>query len=581
MIQFVIKNFWKFLLVLVAFNFLHVLVTSSAIISAVPIFDLILHPDLEGISDVTNQVITYFKKWDIPISLTTFMVVLGGLTIVRNIFSLLIRRCTISLTNKVGIGLQNHALHHFFSANWSFFSETGKGTLYNTFISIMPGIGQAIQNTAALSSSFLQFLTFLIIPFSISWQMSSIAVLCGLVASMPITFISKLSYKIGIKSAQLGNDRSSSLEELLGGSKIVLGYGKVKLFTSHYLQKYKDLLNLELNRDTANVGVGLMYEPLALISLMIAIFLALRWNYAVSEIAIAFFSLKHALDHFKTILHNKNALAGMRGCYIQYQKLARKAQTFKQKTGSIPFSSFQKSIIFQDLSFSYPSTDTGVKNISINILKGKTIALIGSSGAGKSTIIDLLIGFYEPSQGAVLVDGTPLHDFDIASYRQKLGYVPQDPVLLNRSIKDNLLWVKEDATDQELLDACRKANVMEFMDKLEQGMDTIIGDRGVRLSGGQCQRIALARALVVQPQLLILDEATSALDTESERFIQNSIEELSSSTTIVIIAHRLSTITKADYIYVLNEGQIVEEGTYEQLRKESSRFSKMLQMQNL
>ena len=581
MIRFVIKNFGKFLAVLVILNFFHILVTSSAILSAVPIFDLILHPDLEGVSAVTNQVIIYFKKWDIPISLTLFMFFFGGLTILRNVISLAIHYYTNLLSNKVMVRLQKHALNHFFYANWSFFSEIGKGTLFHVFTTIMLKIGGAIQNLATLASSSLQFLTFLIIPFSISWEMSSVAVLCGIVSSIPIMLMNQLSYRMGVKEVQLGNEYSSSLEELLGGAKIILGYGKVKLFVNHYLQRYRVLLNIRLHQSTVKTGVGLMYEPLALISLMIAITLALYWNYAISEIAIAFFSLKYALDHFKTILYHKNTLSGIHGNYIQYQKLVQKADTYKQKTGDISFSSFENSIVFQNLSFSYPNIDMGVKDISITIPKGKTIALIGNSGAGKSTMIDLLIGFYEPSQGSVLVDEIPLHDFDIASYRQKLGYVSQDPVLLNRSIRDNLLWVKEDATEQELFDACQKANVMEFMEKMEEGIDTIIGDRGVRLSGGQCQRVALARALVGQPQLLILDEATSALDTESERFIQNSIEQLSNSTTIVIIAHRLSTIAKADYIYVLDEGQILEEGTYHQLRKADSRFSKMLQMQNI
>ena len=192
-------------------------------------------------------------------------------------------------------------------------------------------------------------------------------------------------------------------------------------------------------------------------------------------------------------------------------------------------------------------------------------ALVGESGSGKSTITDLVLGLQIPDDGMVLIDKLSLNNYKQNSFRQRIGYVPQDPMLFHCSVRDNLLWSQENATENELWEALKLANADQFVLDLPEGLDTLVGDRGVRLSGGQRQRIALARALIRKPELLILDEATSALDSDSEKLIQASIENVAKETTILIIAHRLSTIAKADKVYVLSKGEIIEEGTYENL----------------
>lgn len=209
------------------------------------------------------------------------------------------------------------------------------------------------------------------------------------------------------------------------------------------------------------------------------------------------------------------------------------------------------------------------------------VAVVGESGAGKSTLIDVVMGFNEPSGGRIAVDGGDLGDVDVVSYRRRIGYVPQESVLFNLSIRENLRWANEEATEAEIREACRQANAMEFIERFPEGLDTVVGERGVRLSTGQCQRVALARAILRRPQLLVLDEATSALDTLSERLIQQAIERVARDTTVVVIAHRLSTITNADYIYVLQRGQVVEEGTYADLVARDGHFTRMTQLQVL
>jgi ABC-type multidrug transport system fused ATPase/permease subunit len=193
----------------------------------------------------------------------------------------------------------------------------------------------------------------------------------------------------------------------------------------------------------------------------------------------------------------------------------------------------------------------------------------------------LLIGFYEPDKGVILADKKPLQEFDIYSFRRHIGYVPQDTILFNDTVRNNLLWSNEKATEQEIIETCKLANADEFIMNLSDGYDTVVGERGVRLSGGERQRIALARALLRKPELLILDEATSALDSRSELLIKSAIENIAYKTTLVVIAHRLSTIENADFIYVLQGGCVVEQDTFTELLNKDGNFSYMAQLQGI
>ena len=232
-------------------------------------------------------------------------------------------------------------------------------------------------------------------------------------------------------------------------------------------------------------------------------------------------------------------------------------------------------ICFENVCFRYrKGKNTNVlKSISFSIPACNTTAIVGVSGAGKSTIADLLMGILYPCNGKILIDGVPLSSGLLASWRRAVAYVPQETFLLNDTVRENLLWFNPGVSENKIQEALTHAVARNFVHKLPQGLDTVIGDRGTKLSGGERQRIALARALLMKPQLLILDEATSSLDRENEKRIQESIETLHGNMTIVIIAHRLTTIRNADQIIVINNGKVVETGTWKELvSKENSRF---------
>jgi len=260
----------------------------------------------------------------------------------------------------------------------------------------------------------------------------------------------------------------------------------------------------------------------------------------------------------------------------------------QEPEGNIEVPQFSKKIEFKDISFAYNKEDGNVlRQINLEIPVNKTVAFVGESGAGKSTLIDMITLMLRPSSGEVFIDGIAGSDIKRASWRSQLGYVSQETVVFDDTVANNInLWKGDYENDDEVREnvhsAAEKAYALDFIKDLSEGFNTIVGDRGVRLSGGQRQRLFIARELYKNPNLLILDEATSALDSDSENFIQESIDNLKGSMTVVIIAHRLSTIKNSDYIYVLDEGRVIEDGSYDELTRDTNgRFKEMVDMQSL
>lgn len=253
-----------------------------------------------------------------------------------------------------------------------------------------------------------------------------------------------------------------------------------------------------------------------------------------------------------------------------------------RRQGGLPFHRLERQIHFDKVSLRYTADlAPALHEISFNLPRGQMLALVGASGAGKSSIADLLTGLYVPSAGQILIDGLPLDQLDLASWQQRLGVVSQDTFLFNATIAENLCFGSPGATSARLREACRAAQAEDFIERLPQGYNTLIGERGYRLSGGQRQRLSLARAILRDPELLILDEATSALDSQSERLVQDAIERFERNHTVLVIAHRLSTIVRADQILVLNEGRIVERGRHSDLLSQGGIYCHLWQQQSL
>jgi ABC-type multidrug transport system fused ATPase/permease subunit len=271
-------------------------------------------------------------------------------------------------------------------------------------------------------------------------------------------------------------------------------------------------------------------------------------------------------------------IGGLAGVFTQIQRFLGATEElfelFNETEENLPQShtvspeiNLEGKITFKDLSFRYPNRpdEQVLTNINMTIDKNQVIALVGSSGAGKSTIAALILRLYEPTSGEILFDGHNSREFSLTSLRKQIALVPQDIFLFGGTIRENIAYGKPGATDDEIFRAAQKANAIEFIDRFPEKFNTVVGERGTQLSGGQRQRVAIARAVLKDPRILILDEATSSLDSESERLVQEALERLMEGRTSVVIAHRLSTIRQADRIFVIDNGQIVEQGTHEEL----------------
>ncbi|MEM6885766.1 MAG: ABC transporter ATP-binding protein [Verrucomicrobiota bacterium] len=251
----------------------------------------------------------------------------------------------------------------------------------------------------------------------------------------------------------------------------------------------------------------------------------------------------------------------------------------KVRNGTYESSEVQSSIQFKDVSFSYREEDQVLKDVNVSFPVGKTTAIVGPSGAGKSTMVDLLLRFYDPTQGAVLMDGKDLRDFVQQSYRRNFGIVSQESLLFNTNLRDNITYGRDGLSESDVENAIEISNAREFIDEMPERLETMVGDRGVRLSGGQRQRIAIARAVVGRPSVLVLDEATSALDSHSEKVVQQAIERVTENTTAIIIAHRLSTVMHADNILVMEAGEVIDQGTHNELVERCDLYKNLCKLQ--
>jgi ATP-binding cassette subfamily B protein len=555
------------------------IIDSVAILSITPVVDILIHPTLQDVSHITRRILDMMAGINIPISIGSLLLVFIIFNIVRSLLMIIsnffIVKTKYALLRNIILG----TFEDFFKARWYFFSSGKQGTLLNTFIHEINVIGEAFGAIAIIFAQIVQCLIFIIVPFYISWKVSLLGISFALLFVLPFTLVEKVSYVLGKKNTSTANEIGSVIQESLSSAKIILGFGNKHKSLSSLSRGFNAHYDATIKSQILGVAITELYYPLGIIVLAAVVISGLRFAVPVSEIVVILYSFSRIVPLIGNITFKKNALNNFFPSYEQVLHLRQSALALEQKTGTMAFPGLNEKISLGGVSFSYPGYAPALQDIKVEIPKGKMIAFVGHSGSGKSTLIDMIMGFNEPLSGKITIDDIPLQEFDINSYRQRIGYVPQDSILFNMSIRDNLLWAKDSATEDEIKAACKKANAADFIEGFPQGYDTVVGDRGVRLSGGQIQRIALARAILRKPDLLILDEATSSVDTQSERLIQQAVEDISKNTTVIVIAHRLSTIINADYIYTLDNGKIVEGGTYSELLQKNGLFSQMVNVQ--
>ena len=482
--------------------------------------------------------------------------------------------------------MRNDMFERTMSMNVGYFSDQRKGDIMSKITSDVMVVQFCITNTLQVMfrEPFL-ILGYVVMMVNISWQLTVFSILYLPVVALIIgSIVKRLRHP-----AQQGQERMgemvSVMEESLSGVKAIKSYNAFGYISSKFRRINEVMSDILLSMARKQQAASPMSEFLGITAIsVVLVFGGSLVTKGVMTAAgfvayIAAFSqltrpLRSFIDQFANI--NQGIAAGERIFSIIDAESA-----VQDKADAVALEEFKDKIEFKNISFSYDSSREVLHDVSFTVRKGETVALVGPSGGGKSTLSELIPRFYDPAVGEISIDGKPLADYTQESLREKMGIVSQDTILFNDSIRANIAMGREDATEEQIVAAAMIANAHDFIMQTEAGYDTNVGDRGMKLSGGQRQRLSIARAVLRNPEILILDEATSALDTESEKLVQEALTSLLEGRTSVVIAHRLSTIHNADRIIVIDSGRIAEQGTHAELMERNGIYAKLIEMQSL
>ncbi|AWY46165.1 lipid A ABC transporter ATP-binding protein/permease MsbA [Glaesserella parasuis] len=508
-----------------------------------------------------------------------------GLIFARGITSFISAYCLAWVSGKVVMTMRQKVFKHLMFMPVTFFDQNSSGRLLSRITYDSEQVASSSAN--ALQSMVREgiYIVFLVTTmFYYSWRLSLVLFIIGPVIAVLIRVVSKRFRKLSRNMQESMGSMTESAEQMLRGHKVVLSFGGQKVEEERFNHTSNDMRRKGMKMMAASTIADPIIQVIASLALAVVLFVAgspeiIGDDLTAGEFAAVIGALMGILRPLKT-LTNVNA---------QFQRGMAASQTLftlfdlptEKNEGTYQIERAKGDIRFENVTFTYFGKEQpALKNISFNLPAGKTLALVGRSGSGKSTIANLITRFYEIDSGNIYLDDHKIQEYTLNNLREQCAIVSQQVHLFNDTIANNIAYAAKDKYSREQIEAAAKAAyAMEFIEKMSQGLDTVIGENGVSLSGGQRQRLAIARALLRNSPVLVLDEATSALDTESERAIQAALDELQKDRTVLVIAHRLSTIENADEILVVDQGEIIERGSHKVLLEKGGAYKQLYQMQ--
>ena len=520
--------------------------------------------------------VDWFDVWVLGVnaSSTSRLYRVSGLilasTWVRAGFNYLTQVYTELTQQKLVDRLRKQIFEQLQAVSLSYFGKTNSGQLINTLTGELGRLQSAFSLIAYMITKGSTLVVYAVLMFTISWQLTVIALMLFTLLGFGLSGLNARVRESSFALSTAAGAFTTISLEFINGIRTVQASATQDYERHRFYQASQAMLKTSMRAATRSALVRPVAEGLAttvLISMIIVaitIFVA-NGTLQTASLLTFLFILFRLVPAVHELNGNRAQLSSYGGTIANLTDVLRNDNKPYLLDGTHPFVGLKTAIEFVAVDFGYDPDRRVLSDITLTIPRGKMTALIGASGAGKTTLVDLIPRFYDPTRGQILIDGRDLRSFSTQSLRQKMAIVSQETFIFNASVRYNIAYGLETVSDSQVWNAARQANALDFILEMPHQFETMLGDRGVRLSGGQRQRLAIARALLRNPEILILDEATSALDSLSERLIQQSLEDISEGRTVIAIAHRLSTIIRADKVVVLEQGQIVEQGTYQEL----------------
>ena len=503
----------------------------------------------------------------------------------RGVTNFIAGYCLAWVSGKVVMTMRRYLFKHLMFMPVSFFDKNSTGRLLSrvTYDSEMVASSSSGALVTIVREGVYLISLFVVMMYT-SWQLSMVLFILAPVIGILIGIVSKRFRELSRNIQNSMGDLTATTEQMLKGHKVVLSFGGQKVEEERFNEVSNTMRRKGMKIVVANAISDGSIQVIASFALSAVLYLAtfpeiMTQDLTAGSFTVVFSSMMAMLRPLKSLTNvNSQFQRGMAACQTLFELLDLKLE---KDDGTYEVKRAKGDVSFNQVTFTYQDKEIpALNNVSFNIPSGKTLALVGRSGSGKSTIASLLTRFYDTEQGEITLDGVNINEYKLSNLRRQCSVVSQQVHLFNDTIANNIAYAAEGKySREEILAAAQAAHAMEFIDKLEHGLDTVIGENGASLSGGQRQRLAIARALLRNAPVLILDEATSALDTESERAIQAALEELQKDRTVLVIAHRLSTIEKADEILVIEHGEIKERGNHQQLLAQNGAYKQLYNMQ--
>ncbi|HEX2788377.1 MAG TPA: ABC transporter ATP-binding protein [Ignavibacteria bacterium] len=592
-----VKPYFKKLMLSNVFTVLTVIFNLLSLMMIFPFIDLLFKEtptvapsQVTSVFDIKDMIVNYFgqivtqyDKLDVLKYLCLLILITFAL---KNLFSYLQSYYMAFVEQGILKDLRFDLYKHYLELPLSFFTEERKGNLISRIINDIQIIKDSV--IAVMNSLFRDpptIIVFSIVLFLFNWKLTLIIFLLSPVTAFILSKIGNSLKRSSRKSQEKISDITSTLDETLGAIRIVKAFGMENYEKKKFNEENNSYFDLMVKIFRKRALASPISETIGVLTIVIILyFFGQEILLGQSDMTpggfifylAVFFQMMPSLKLFGQVFNSyKEGSAAAERVF----DLLDTETKIKDAPDAVELKEFKNNIEFKDASFKYERSDYILKNINLEVKKGQIIAIVGPSGAGKTSLVDLIPRFYDLTEGNLFFDGTNIKKIKIESLRSLMGIVNQETILFNDTVQNNIAYGENEIPIEKIVEAAKAANAHKFIEKLSNGYDTLIGDRGVKLSGGERQRLSIARALLKNPPILILDEATSALDTESEILVQQAIETLMQGRTSIVIAHRLSTIQNADKIIVLERGKIVETGTHQELLLTSGLYKKLYNMQ--